>query len=57
MPVQLWHGEADTNAPLAMGRYMADAIPNSHVQFYPDEGHLSLFARRTEEFLRFLADW
>jgi pimeloyl-ACP methyl ester carboxylesterase len=36
--VHLWHGEADANAPVAMGRYMATAIPNSHIAFYPGEG-------------------
>lgn len=54
MQVQLWHGEADRNAPSAMGRYVADAIPNSHIQFYPGEGHLSLFAKNAEEYLCFL---
>jgi hypothetical protein len=45
--VQLWHGEADTNVPPAMGQYMANAIPNSHIEFHPGEGHLSLFHKNT----------
>jgi len=53
--VQLWHGEADTNAPLAMGHYMAATIPNSHASYYPGEGHLSLMAKYVEEILNFLA--
>jgi pimeloyl-ACP methyl ester carboxylesterase len=55
MRVQLWHGEADRNAPPAMGRYMAEAIPNSKLQLYPSEGHLSLFAKYSEIFHHFVA--
>jgi hypothetical protein len=32
--VYLWHGEMDASAPLAMGRYMAAAIPNSQAFSY-----------------------
>jgi len=53
--VHLWHGEADANAPLAMGRYMAATISNSHASFYPGEGHLSLMAKHVEEILNVLA--
>lgn len=56
IPVYLWHGEADQNAPIAMGRYMADAIPNSQAKFYPGEGHISLFMKYAEEIFRTLAD-
>jgi pimeloyl-ACP methyl ester carboxylesterase len=51
LAVYLWHGKKDGNAPLAMGRFMADAIPNSQVRFYPDEGHLSLISKYIEEIL------
>lgn len=54
IPVYLWHGEQDQNAPIAMGRYMAEAIPNSQAGFYPGEGHLSLFKKHAEEIFRFL---
>jgi pimeloyl-ACP methyl ester carboxylesterase len=53
--VHLWHGEADANAPVAMGRYMATTIPNSQVSYYPGEGHLSLMAKYATEILRALA--
>jgi pimeloyl-ACP methyl ester carboxylesterase len=52
--VQLWHGEEDTNAPVAMGRYMASAIPNSRAYIFPGEGHLSLMAKSVEEVLNVL---
>jgi len=55
-PVLLWHGEDDRNAPIAMGRYMADAIPNCQAQFFPGEGHLSLFKHRVGEIVSSLSD-
>jgi pimeloyl-ACP methyl ester carboxylesterase len=53
--VHLWHGEADANAPLAMGQYLATNIPNCRASFYPGEGHLSLMAKHVEEILNVLA--
>lgn len=51
MRVHLWHGEVDQNAPLAVGRYLADAMPNSERHFYAGEGHLSLIVNHAEEIL------
>jgi pimeloyl-ACP methyl ester carboxylesterase len=48
MPVHLWHGEQDANAPIAMGRHLASAIPDCHANFYPREGHLHFVERLTE---------
>ena len=56
IPVFLWHGEVDQNAPIQMGRYMANAIPQSKATFYPKEGHLSLFKKNIGEILRTLID-
>lgn len=52
LPVLLWHGEEDRNNPVAMGRWMAEAIPNCHASFYPGEGHLSLFKNNAREFIQ-----
>ncbi|WP_433966806.1 alpha/beta fold hydrolase [Tunturiibacter gelidiferens] len=52
--VYLWHGEMDASAPIAMGRYMAAAIPNSHAFSYAGEGHLSLISNYLEEILNLL---
>jgi pimeloyl-ACP methyl ester carboxylesterase len=41
IPVRLWHGDADENAPIAMGRAMAAAIPRCMLTPLPGEGHLS----------------
>jgi pimeloyl-ACP methyl ester carboxylesterase len=49
-PVRLWHGDQDANAPAAMGRYLATAIPDCEATFVPDGGHL-LFVDRLPEIL------
>ena len=36
--VHLWHGEADRDAPIAMGRYLAATIPKCDAVFSPDDG-------------------
>lgn len=40
VPTLLWHGELDANVPVAMGRYLANAIPGCRATFVPDAGHL-----------------
>lgn len=52
--VQLWHGELDQNAPIAMVRYMRQAIPRSRAMFYPDEGHVSIMHNHCREILQSL---
>jgi pimeloyl-ACP methyl ester carboxylesterase len=54
LPVLLWHGEADRNIPVEMARTMASALPECTADFYPDEGHLSLFKKHAEEIVRAL---
>ncbi len=39
-PVRIWHGDQDTNVPVAMARYLAEVIPGSSLTIYPGEGHL-----------------
>jgi pimeloyl-ACP methyl ester carboxylesterase len=41
-PVYIWHGEADLDTSIHMGRYMAKTIPNCRATFCPGEGHLLL---------------
>jgi pimeloyl-ACP methyl ester carboxylesterase len=48
VPVHLWHGEQDGNAPVAMGRYLAGAIPGCRASFFPGEGHLHFVDRLPE---------
>lgn len=49
--VYLWHGEVDNMAPPAMGRYMANNIPNCQARFLPNEGHISLLVNHAEEIM------
>ncbi len=51
----LWYGEADRETPIAMGRYLAAAIPQSRTHFYPGEGHLSVMVNHLEEILQLFA--
>jgi pimeloyl-ACP methyl ester carboxylesterase len=44
-PIDLWHGDADRNAPLAMGGYVAEQLPNSYLHILPGEGHFSVALR------------
>lgn len=39
--LHLFHGEADTNAPLPMVHKAMSLLPNAHLTTYPDEAHLS----------------
>ena len=48
MPILLWHGESDQNIPVEMACYAATAIPKCEAEFYPNEGHLSLFKKNAE---------
>ena len=40
VPVHLFHGEADGNVPVAVGRDVAGRIPDCTATFIPDAGHM-----------------
>ncbi len=46
--VFLWHGENDTQAPLAMGKRLAGAIPHCRAMFFPGEGHWAIYSHWQE---------
>ena len=50
--VLLWHGEHDTNAPPAMGRWLTQALPNCTSRFVAGEGHISLIVNWAEAIFR-----
>ena len=52
IPVYLWHGGKDHNAPAAMGWYLEKNIPISLMNYYPEEGHISLIANNIEHILK-----
>jgi pimeloyl-ACP methyl ester carboxylesterase len=46
--VFLWHGESDTQTPLAMGKRLASAIPHCRATFFPGEGHWAIYSHWQE---------
>ena len=54
MQLHLWHGELDTQVPVSVGQYVANAVPDCQAKFLPDEGHLSLAHNHIEEILSVL---
>jgi pimeloyl-ACP methyl ester carboxylesterase len=48
VPVLLWHGSEDLNAPLAMAKEMERRIPDCTATYYEGEGHLYFFKRWPE---------
>jgi pimeloyl-ACP methyl ester carboxylesterase len=48
VPVHVWHGEDDVNAPISMGRYLGTSIPGCRATFYPGEAHLHFVDRLAE---------
>jgi len=46
--VLLWHGESDTQAPIAMGKRLASAIPHCRVTLFPGEGHWAIYSHWQE---------
>jgi pimeloyl-ACP methyl ester carboxylesterase len=53
-PIFLWHGDADRNAPLDMGGYLAEQLPNSYLYILPGEGHFSVAVRHMPTILKSL---
>jgi pimeloyl-ACP methyl ester carboxylesterase len=53
VPVLLWHGSEDRNAPLSMAKEMERRIPDCTPTYYEGEGHL-YFLKRWPEIARAL---
>jgi pimeloyl-ACP methyl ester carboxylesterase len=43
MPVHIWHGMLDRDAPIGMARAVARALPHARTHFLEGEGHLLIF--------------
>ncbi|MHA1241754.1 MAG: alpha/beta fold hydrolase [Promethearchaeota archaeon] len=54
LKVYIWHGDADTSVPIAMGRGMCKIIPNCEGKFYPGEGHYSTIFNYYEDIINAL---
>lgn len=48
VPVLLWHGSEDRNAPLKMAKEMERRLPNCTATYYEGEGHLYFMKRWPE---------
>ncbi|CEI67379.1 hypothetical protein FVEN_g5738 [Fusarium venenatum] len=53
--VQIWHGVKDTNANIAMIRYMAERIPNSELTEFEEDTHYTMY-KHIEPALRSLVN-
>jgi len=51
LKVYIWHGDADTSVPIAMGRGMCKVIPNCEGKFFPGEGHYSTIFNYYEDII------
>jgi len=47
IPVTIWHGEMDL-VPPRQARILAEAIPNTTIKFFPNEGHLMILSHFEE---------
>ncbi|ORY01443.1 Alpha/Beta hydrolase protein [Clohesyomyces aquaticus] len=48
VPVRIWHGAKDANAPVSMIRYMAERLPNCIYREYEDDTHYTMFKHLEE---------
>lgn len=51
VPVSIWHGTPDTNAPIAWGHYLAEAFPTATLHEIPTHGHFALLVEYWQQIL------
>lgn len=54
IPLVLFHGEQDTNAPIALVRKMVAGLPTARLTTYEHEAHLSMLCNHFEEIAQVL---
>jgi pimeloyl-ACP methyl ester carboxylesterase len=54
LPIHVWHGLADPQAPPAGSEFLVDHLPNAIPHFVPDEGHFSILVNHQAEILETL---
>jgi pimeloyl-ACP methyl ester carboxylesterase len=55
MPITLFHGEQDVNAPLALVRRMVAELPSASLTTYENDAHFSTLCNHLDEFALALA--
>lgn len=50
MPLKLFHGERDVNAPIALVRRMVAELPSAQLVTYENEAHFSTLCNHVDEF-------
>jgi pimeloyl-ACP methyl ester carboxylesterase len=51
VPVRIWHGDEDRNAPIAAARWLDQQLPDSTLSSETGEGHASLLANHGSDIL------
>lgn len=49
IPVHLWQGDDDFMVPHSHSRWLASKIPTAHLNFVPEQGHISLIVKHRDE--------
>lgn len=49
VPLQIWHGRHDKFVPFSHGEWLARHIPKAEAHLEPNEGHVTMYARRLPE--------
>jgi len=57
MPITLFHGEQDRNAPIGLARRVAATLPDARLITYASEGHLATPCNHLDEIARALSSW
>ncbi len=56
MPLKLFHGEQDVNAPIAMVRRAVAELPSAKLVTYANEAHLSTLCNHMDEIAQALVN-
>lgn len=54
--VSIFHGEMDKNVPISIAKYLSEQIPNCEIEFYSNEGHLSVLINKVEDIMQTFTD-
>jgi len=56
-PADVYQGAFDEHVPQAMGRHMADSLPNATYHYYEKEGHISILRHAFCDYARQFNFW